>query len=271
MSLRLTPLHSSDGAFLGNLVADGGFGTVESFDDGRGIRVTGSTRILLSSASLDPASNRTNWEHVRFQKLQLLGKRLAFRVDLSAVGCGCNAAVSLVGMPERPPHAESSGYCDIQGYSIPKLDPCVTFDVIEGNSKAVQSTLHTGPGFGRTGRCNQEGCGGNWGRSPSSAAVFGRSGELSSREPFAVEATFPPAEATGALFDVRLSQGSSFSRLLLDSTTMGMCLHGGFMVAVSVNPWWCCRAFTEPSRRVHGRVHTHSPLVARFPAEPPTG
>ena len=42
-----------------------------------------------------------------------------------------------------------SAYCDIQGPE--GVSPCLEIDLIEGNTKALQSTLHTGPGHGSDG------------------------------------------------------------------------------------------------------------------------
>ena len=49
------------------------------------------------------------------------------------------------------------GSCDIQGYDLPNVRPCAELDVIEGNRKAVQATLHTQQGRGQNGKCNQDG------------------------------------------------------------------------------------------------------------------
>ena len=46
---------------------------------------------------------------------------------------------------------------DIQGYDDPTTGTCVELDLIEGNKKAVQATLHTRQGHGQDGTCNQDG------------------------------------------------------------------------------------------------------------------
>ena len=105
--------------------------------------------------------NLMGWDKVSYQKLFLLGSILSFTVDLSGVGCDCNAAVYLVQMDEVSPSIVSSGYCDIQGYDQdqPDVGACMELDLIEGNKKAVQSTLHVREGIGADGTCNQDGCG----------------------------------------------------------------------------------------------------------------
>ena len=62
---------------------------------------------------------------------------------------------------------------DIQGYDLADVSPCVELDLLEGNVKAVQSTLHTAQGKGEDGRCNQDGCVGNWGRHAETAHSYG--------------------------------------------------------------------------------------------------
>ena len=48
----------------------------------------------------------------QYEHLRLLGKTLRWTVDVSQVGCGCNAALYLVGMGQ--PWGSESRYCDIQ-------------------------------------------------------------------------------------------------------------------------------------------------------------
>ena len=86
-----------------------------------------------------------------------------------------------------------SNYCDIQGYDSDEMDACTELDLLEGNKKALQATLHTAQGKGADGRCNQDGCVGNWGRKPGTAPQYGFStgAAIDSSRPFAVRATFP--------------------------------------------------------------------------------
>ena len=93
------------------------------------------------------------WGAVAYQRLALLNRDLGFDVDLSGVQCGCNAAVYLVHM--GLPNEYNPGYCDIQGFDGP---PCLEIDLLEGNAKALQATLHTTSGHGTDGRsCNADG------------------------------------------------------------------------------------------------------------------
>jgi hypothetical protein len=55
---------------------------------------------------------------------------------------------------------DSSNYCDIQGFDdeFDGVQPCVEIDLLEGNAKSVQATVHTTRGHGADGQtCNQDG------------------------------------------------------------------------------------------------------------------
>ena len=93
----------------------------------------------------------------------------------------------------KQPEMRGSNYCDIQGYDSDEMDACTELDLLEGNKKALQATLHTAQGKGADGRCNQDGCVGNWGRKPGTAPQYGFStgAAIDSSRPFAVRATFP--------------------------------------------------------------------------------
>ena len=116
-------------------------------------------------------------------------------------------------------YSNPAGYCDIQFYDDPAKQACVELDLLEGNSKAVQVTLHTAQGKGRDGNsCNQDGCVANIGRTDETAHLYGpgaRSG-IDSTRPFEVRATFRETQSfdayggsIGALMDVTLSQESA--------------------------------------------------------------
>ena len=81
---------------------------------------------------------------MQYEHLHLLGKTVRFSVDVSHVGCGCNAALYLVAMGH--PSDGSSRYCDILG-GEPGTPPCVEIDLFEGNTKGMTSTVHTVTGF----------------------------------------------------------------------------------------------------------------------------
>lgn len=125
-----------------------------------------------------------SWNGMQYKTLHLHGKKLRFTVDVSRVGCGCNAALYLVEMPSSA-HSSSSGYCDIQGVGSRH---CNEIDLFEGNSKAMQATLHTQSGTTVDGNCNQYGCAVNWGR--TSHVHYGHGSMLDTHKPFTMEASF---------------------------------------------------------------------------------
>ena len=129
------------------------------------------------------AFTKTTWSEISFRKLKLLGQQMSFTIDYSKVECGCNGAVYLVNMPEVSEEITTSGYCDIQGYEeASKVPPCIELDLIEGNAKAVQSTLHTRKGHGIDGACNQDGCLGSWGKESNTSSADVLYGRLVGRE-----------------------------------------------------------------------------------------
>ena len=138
----------------------------------RGLAISGSTRMFYTPMRPPPEKvGKMQWLDVEYEKFELLGKSLSFTIDVSEVPCGCNAAVYLVQM-DRPTE-EASAYCDIQGFDDSSMEACTELDLIEGNQKGLQSTLHTAQGKGEDGKCNQDGCAHNWGRYAESRAAYG--------------------------------------------------------------------------------------------------
>ena len=95
--LALALLHSmefpadiSDGtATFSGFVAEnyGGKSSYNKADNE--VHVTGNNKLYL----VEDFFNLMDWPLVSYQKLHLLGKVLSFTVDLSSIGCNCNAAV----------------------------------------------------------------------------------------------------------------------------------------------------------------------------------
>jgi hypothetical protein len=84
-------------------------GTVRTTDGGRGLLVRGNSRSFLVRADSSMHAGPVLWTDLSFEKLKLLGQQLAFTIDMSQVGCGCDAAVYLVAMPEVSDSIISSG------------------------------------------------------------------------------------------------------------------------------------------------------------------
>lgn len=120
-------VHTGGSEFSG-LMAENYGGSSESMMAGAGVRVQGNNKLYLVQDWL----NLMSWEQVTYQKLFLLGSTLTFTVDLSGVGCDCNAAVYLVQMDA--PGQDSANYCDIQGSDYPR---CTEIDLLEGNTHAM--------------------------------------------------------------------------------------------------------------------------------------
>ena len=229
--------HVAPGSWIGEAwtqtkATPRGPGPTRAIDQKRGIAITGSTRMFYSSLVPSPEqAAKMQWSDVAYEKLALLDKSLSFTIDMSAVPCGCNAALYLVQM-DMPSGDDGSGYCDIQGFDDPSMKACTELDVIEGNQKALQSTLHTTPGKGEDGRCNQDGCAANWGRHEETNPAYGLpntkgvpSHTIDSSKPLRVTATFTSKrinwyDDAGCAFEVEVAQGDRRVKLL-DSTRDG--------------------------------------------------
>ena len=131
------------------------------------------------------------------------------------------------------PSLRGSNYCDIQGFDVDEMDACTELDLLEGNRKALQSTLHTAQGKGADGRCNQDGCVGNWGGGHRRSAAMVPSARRRStpRRPFHVQADFPHKRVNwytpnGAAFEVRVSQQSKKSGRMITRTLLDPAIHG---------------------------------------------
>jgi len=85
--------------------------------------------------------------------MKLLGKKLKYSANVSAAGCGCNAAFYLVSMKQNTELSSCNDYyCDANSVCGVK---CVEVDIQEASKRAWHSTLHSisdsagvGGGFG---------------------------------------------------------------------------------------------------------------------------
>ena len=179
------------------------------------LRLDGNSRaFLIANSTAGEAGARD------FERVDLRGKTLRMTVDVSHVPCSCNAALYLVRMSKGP----TSNYCDIQ--SVPS---CTELDLLEANTHAVQSTVHTSLGLGGDGSCNQWGCAVNWGNWKLTAggqrtrALFGPGGLIDSRQPFVVEAALSEAGVLSVLLEQEGSRLPFFNQSSASNPATGSC------------------------------------------------
>lgn len=128
--------------------------------NGSSITLSGGGRVYLGDSSSDSINPES------YYNMPLLGKRLAFDVDMSGVGCNCNGALYFITMPaynsaqQLTPGEDGEYYCDanqVGGTYCPEMD------VFEANKFAMASTAHTcqyqPPHY--YSHCDRGGCGRN--------------------------------------------------------------------------------------------------------------
>jgi len=109
-------------------------------DRGDGIKVHGSSLTVGHGPRLYFAHTCQESIHPdMFLTWNLLGKTLSYNVDMSKVGCGCNAAFYFVTMPSRVKTKCGDYYCDANAVCGSN---CAELDIQEGNSHAWASTPH---------------------------------------------------------------------------------------------------------------------------------
>mmetsp|Transcript_42148 Transcript_42148/g.83799 ORF Transcript_42148/g.83799 Transcript_42148/m.83799 type:complete len:234 (-) Transcript_42148:123-824(-) len=148
------------------------------------------------------AGPHATFDRREYSALQLLGRTLRYTVDLSGAGCGCNAALYLVAMPQvKHPTACGDYYCDANAICGAR---CVEIDIQEANTRAWYTSVHAAE--------DPAGHGGGYGagRRTWNATEYGPNGTcIDTDQPFQVAATFARAKLTsgplGAL-EVTLSQ-----------------------------------------------------------------
>lgn len=139
-----------------------------------------------------------------FKKVYLLGKTISVTVDLSSVGCGCNAAFYLVSMPASQPTQCGDYYCDanyVCGVGCPEMD------LFEANNNALQVTAHhCSGGPGNWWACDGGGCAQNTYRHDPNAFGWGGGHTINTQQPFRVSVQFQAPGNTLTQIITTLSQ-----------------------------------------------------------------
>jgi len=122
-------------------------GAIQMHDNG--FTMNGNTRLYFASRCDD------GWNPDMYWQTPLMDKHFAYTLDLSNVGCHCNAAAYFINMPGNNA-GDGDYYCDANfGNSI----WCPEYDTMEGNKYTIATTLHTcNGGNGYWDSCDGGGC-----------------------------------------------------------------------------------------------------------------
>eukprot|EP01065_Artemidia_motanka_P023198 TRINITY_DN2766_c0_g1_i1.p1 TRINITY_DN2766_c0_g1~~TRINITY_DN2766_c0_g1_i1.p1 ORF type:complete len:297 (+),score=119.70 TRINITY_DN2766_c0_g1_i1:69-893(+) len=144
---------------------------------GSGVTVSGSSVTVEHGPRIYFGSKcAAKMEQDMFLSLPLLGRTLSYTVDVSAVGCACNAALYMVAMPAADPTECGDYYCDAN--KVCGVN-CVEMDVQECNNHAWATTPHSAYDGG--------GC-------SKRARPYGTSGGIDTSKPFRVNMYFEKAK-----------------------------------------------------------------------------
>jgi hypothetical protein len=107
------------------------------------VKVEGGNKVIVDLKGRTYISNRCSpgyFDNEEYATIRLLGKRMRYTVDLSSLGCGCNAAFYLTNMRQNY-NKTSCGdfYCDAM--SVCGV-ACMEVDIQEANKRAWASTMH---------------------------------------------------------------------------------------------------------------------------------
>lgn len=145
-----------------------------------------------------------------------------FDVDLSGVGCGCNAAFYLTQMPAGEPTRCGDYYCDANNVCGAL---CTEIDLMEANNHAFQATMHKC----WNGGCDGGGCGANTRHDSSNPYGPGGQHKINTQSKFTVKTVF--GASGGKLVNVTtiLEQNGNSYMMRHDDGRCG----GGYMEAIA--------------------------------------
>ena len=158
------------------------------------VKVSGSSITLSSGGRVYIGDSPSkSFSPTSFFEMDLFGRKLKVDMDLSQVGCNCNAALYMLAMPaynsSQKPEPGSAGdyYCDANkvGGSY-----CQDMDISEANKYAMASTAHNctyvPPHYYSS--CDHTGCGANV--LDSNAKYFGPGKMIDTNKPFTLSVSF---------------------------------------------------------------------------------
>jgi len=118
--------------------------------DGNGFTLFGNSRMYFASYATDGFDGNAYWQ------IPLNNKVFSYSVDVSNVGCHCNAAAYFIDMPGNNAGGGGDWYCDANfGNSI----WCPEYDTFEANKHTLAGTLHTCDGSNNNwSGCDRSGC-----------------------------------------------------------------------------------------------------------------
>ena len=119
-----------------------------------GFTMNGNGRLYFAN------TDQEGWDPKMYWQTPLLDKQFSYTVDLSNVGCHCNANTYFVGMPGLNAGDGGDYYCDAFGTSG---NPCPQYDTMESNKYNAATTMRScdGSGDGQWDKCDWDGCQGN--------------------------------------------------------------------------------------------------------------
>jgi len=160
-------------------------------DGGAAFNVAGDMMVPHMGARAYFADSCTpgTYNHSQYLALNLLGRTISFTVDLSGLGCGCNAAFYLVSMRQNTrPSKCHDYYCDANNVCG---ESCAEIDIMEANQFSWHSTLHTAQDHNGAGGGYGGGDGYNGPRDWTSSRYAPDSQCIDTSRPVEVAASFP--------------------------------------------------------------------------------
>jgi len=131
------------------LAPDWSAGNIQMNGDS-GFTLNGGGRVYLGNSPND------GWDPNNYWQTPLNEMHFSYTLDLSNVGCHCNAAGYFIGMPGPGGGEGGDYYCDA---NFVGGQWCPEYDTLESNKHTIAGTLHTcngGPGYWSD--CDRGGC-----------------------------------------------------------------------------------------------------------------